>query len=139
MEKLYVDTNVFISYWDAEYGRKISDAFECYAGDLFERALSCEFQICVSERVVYELEKKMGKARVGRLIEPFKQKGKWSLLETNSNIWSRARKVNEEYGIHFADAFHTAVAEFFNVPLVTWNLKDFEKVSTLDLRTPKDL
>jgi len=141
MQKIYVDTNVFISYWDSEYGRKVTDAFECFSEQLFNRAIDCEFHIYISDKTFQKLRGAFGmpsqKARF--LLSGFTKVNKMTFLESSEEIWDRANEINKNYKTHRADALHAAFAEKEDAILVTWNIKDFEGMNFLEIRTPKEL
>ena len=138
-KEIYIDTNVFISYWDVEYGRNITDYLEYYAGELLQRTLRCEFTILFSESVLNELKRKIEPTRLKALLGPFYDKKKIKYFNLNKEMGLRAKEICKKYGTHYADALHAAAAEYYDAPMITWNLKDFEFLDFLEVRTPKDL
>jgi predicted nucleic acid-binding protein len=141
MKKIYIDSNVFISYWNMEYGRNIHDYLEYFSEQLFERSIKCEFYILISDLVLDELDRFIKPPRTSALslLKPFEELDKLKILQKSDGAWTRAKEICKTYGTHLADALHAAFAEEERATLVTWNVKDFIDIEFIEVRTPQDL
>ncbi len=137
-----MDTNVFISYLDEEYGRKITDFLEYYSGEVFKRTLSCEFSIIISDLTIEEMLRK-GKVSEGRLktiLKNYQTINKLEILYPDAKDYEQALYLGKERGIHHADALHAVLSKKAGATLITWNLKDFNPVKDwIEVKSPKEL
>ena len=132
MARVYVDSNVFISLWDHEFGGP-TDFLEHYAEEFFNRALSCEFIIVISDLVVEEVYKfmKFNDKEINNSLRPYMEANKLEIVATEEELWQHAHdRIRRGEGTHLADMVHTLVAEREAIPVVTWNIKDFPGAHT---------
>lgn len=142
MKKVYVDSNVFISFWDKEYGRNITDFLEYYSEEVLNRVIGCEFFIVISDWTVKEL---MAREQVSReelmsALSPYQLIQKLEIVTPDSNDFEEAKRIKKQTGIHYPDSMHAALAKKAGAIIVTWNTKDFNLVKDIiEVRTPKEL
>ncbi len=142
MQKIYVDANVFISYWDKEYGRNIGDFLEYFSEEIFQRIISCEFYLVVSDFTIKEIKKIMTFSEKDVMFElnHYDEINKLEVINGTEKFWNKAKELSVKNNIHLADALHTVLAKESNSTLVTWNLKDFKKVKDIvNVKSPKEL
>lgn len=126
MERLYIDTNVYISHLDNEFGG-ITRNLGLYSGQLFRRVLSCEFSIIASNLVIRELSRVLkDDASTLDFFTRFRKAGKLEWVFETDNMHRRAKMLSKKHYTHKADLMHAVLAEEANATLVTWNIKDFE-------------
>jgi predicted nucleic acid-binding protein len=92
---------------------------ETHATEFFRRVASCEYTIVCSEIVVNELIR--NDAYSPLFFDEFTQKRKIVFLPISAAIRTHAKTLPT----HYADALHAAIALHANIPLLTWNTKDF--------------
>lgn len=141
MKKIYVDSNVFISFIDKEYGRNIENFLEYFSEEVFKRTVSCEFFIVISELVIHEVMEKMNFSDedIEELLMPYKKLNKLIILDVDNYIWRDFVHLCKKYKTHRSDAIHAILAKKSNSLLVTWNLKDFKNIKDIEVRSPKEL
>jgi len=112
-----------------------------FAFQLLKRTFNCEFEIVVSDWVLKEMEKQIANlALFIELLDRLQKLGKLIKIYKNLEIVKEAKTLTKSSDIHFADALHAAIAKESNAVLVTWNIKDFEKVKDfVEVRQPKEL
>jgi predicted nucleic acid-binding protein len=140
--KIYVDSNLFISYWDREYGRNIENFLEYVSGEILNRTVSCEFSIIISDLTVKEIKRRMvfSDEELNSSLRIYKDMNKLTVIEGTEAMWSQAKKISNERGVHMSDAMHTVFAKEAGAVLVTWNVKDFVNVKDLiTVRHPREL
>ena len=139
-----MDTNVFISFWDNEYGRNITDFLEYYSKNALDRVLSCKFHLIISDLTIKELSEairpKKSREEILTYFEPYEKLDKIRILVPDTTDWEEARRLRNTTGLHLKDALHTVLAKKTKSTLVTWNLKDFQKAGKeVEVRSPKNL
>jgi len=130
MLKLYLDTNIYIDYFDGRVDnlRPLGE----FAFNLLKRVLECEFQIIISSLVLDELEYNTYKENMLSLIKDLKDKNKLLIIDVNEEDIKNANKVKKERKTSYNDTLHAVLANRIKADfLVTRNLKDFEEL--LDL------
>lgn len=114
--KIYFDTNIFIDFLE---NRK--DKFRLlgeYASQVFNRALSCEFYIVISNLVVEELiDHGTSKKEIRELIEWLQPKI-IKIKKTRSDEIN-AKKILINHKTHFKDAIHYVIASKESDKLLT--------------------
>ena len=112
MRKLYVDTNVFVSYLQAEYGKKVTVDQQYEAEMLFDRALKCEFSFCISKSVIYEMVKvmKLSEDSINSFLNRFIKVGKLEVLKPCPEIFKATNEIIFKFGFQSQDAINAAFA-----------------------------
>ncbi|MFH1786272.1 MAG: type II toxin-antitoxin system VapC family toxin [archaeon] len=129
MEKLYIDTNVYVSYLEGEFGG-ITKNLGLYSEQLFKRAFSCEFVIVASEMVVKELLGVIDdKNAVSEIFAELHKAGKLEWVFETEKMARDANRIAALYASHPSDALHSLLAKKAGVPLITWNIKDFANLN----------
>jgi predicted nucleic acid-binding protein len=140
--KIYIDSNLFISYWDREYGRNIENFLEYVSGEILNRTVSCEFSIIISDLTVKEIKRRMAFSDedLDSNFKVYKDMNKLTIIVGTEALWAQAKKLSNERGIHLSDAMHAVLAKETGAVLVTWNVKDFENVKDfVAVKNPKEL
>lgn len=128
MQRIYLDSNVFISLVDREVGRNARGLF--VEAELFlERAKKHGCVLVLSDWFFKEVKKACYLAReevldyflkIGITAEPVAQRETLSLREFKGR------------GMHFPDSLHAAIAVKHGCDcIVTFNTRDFEKIKDL--------
>jgi predicted nucleic acid-binding protein len=118
---IYVDTNVYLDFLlnRTDGLRPLGDN----ARVLFERTVSCEFIIVVSDLVLSEAEHQHLRPALEPLLTRLASFGKLRLVETSCADQREARMLPT----HYADALHAVLARKSGAAfVVTMNIKDFE-------------
>lgn len=101
-KKLYIDTNVWLDYClETQDVRPLDE----YARHIFERAVQCEFVVCVSEIVEYELRKYVTQHE--DLFEPLRIAGKLDRIP----VRYADKKAAEHINAHYPDNVHVYIAQ----------------------------
>ena len=120
MKQIYVDTNVFLSYWFSDFGR-IEDFQEYRTKSLFDRAIKCEFKMLISGLTLYEMSAVSGlskKELIKDWVKPFIAAKKLQILEANQDDITRALNLVKKRKVkHKADAIHAVLAMKNNLTL----------------------
>lgn len=126
--RVYVDSNVLISYMDPCQAREEGSYQEVYANEFFRRALDCEFTVVISPLVVKEVR---GVLRVApevvfASLSELDVRGKLQLIAETEEHWRKGRMISSKEGVHLADAVHAIIAKEADATVLTWNTRDFK-------------
>jgi predicted nucleic acid-binding protein len=126
MNRIYVDTDVFLNTWFREM-LKLNPAF--YRTErLLEKVVECTYYLVISNLTLKELSKKMSLSTndiKAFYFEKYEQMGKLSVVKVTQPMIDQARGVPT----HLTDAVHAVVAKQENAILVTRNIKDFRRAA----------
>jgi predicted nucleic acid-binding protein len=140
--KIYVDTNVFLSYWFSDFG-KLDDFQEYRTKELIKRTIDCEFIFVISDLTLEEMStvSNLGIKEIEKSwLKPLKDAGKLQTVIIDSKDMARAKELIKTKQVgHKKDAIHAAIVENNGLTLVTWNIKDFIGLPTVKVLTPKEL
>ncbi len=137
--KIYLDSNVYISSVREEIDNSLGILF--HNSDLFfalckknKYTLILSSNFFKEVKSVVSLEKDSIESHLLELgipVEVINDTGKYKQL---------AHQIMQKTGIHFADAFHVAIAKSTNCNfIVTWNIKDFRKAGEyVECKTPEE-
>ncbi len=124
-KRIYLDTNIYLDYL-LERKNKQGDDLESKAFRIFERTVSCEFEIILSSWTLEELDKYVPYDKIKFLLASIKKK---TILvkHTPENI-TYAKTISP----HFQDIVHglLAIQEKADV-IVTRDIKGFKKLDHL--------
>ncbi|MFH0714643.1 MAG: hypothetical protein V1847_02680 [Candidatus Diapherotrites archaeon] len=127
--RLYVDSNVLISYVLQEIGKSGNVMFQD-VGFFFEMCRLAKHELVLSDLCVKEVK--------GKTF--FKTEEIFVLLEGIRVIFASVEESDEilaasilrRFGIHWLDALHAAIAVRMGCDgIVSWNWKDFQKTNSL--------
>jgi predicted nucleic acid-binding protein len=138
LQRVYLDSNVFISYIKSEIGKPFRLMFQ-EVEDFFAKCPE-KYILVLSELTFEEIEKKVHYSKSSTL-NFFKG------LEIETEVLEIKNKCVKDAGcfikkgVHSSDALHSALAINSNCDiLLTFNTKDFEAVKDLiELKEPEDL
>ncbi len=124
MQRIYLDSNVFISLFDKELGRNIRGLF-VEAEWFFERVKQKNHVLILSELFFEEVRKQTYLSESEITVYLKEQSVNFETVRIKSGLpW---RKFVAK-GVHYSDALHMAAAIAFKCDcIVTFNIKDFEK------------
>ena len=118
--KLYLDTNFYLDYFlDRKDNLK---PLGLYASKLYSEAVSCRFQVLISEIVVEELCKvlKISESLVWeKILGGLKAREKISQICFNEEAKQNAGFFSEKFNLPAVDSVHLALASGNNAILVT--------------------
>ncbi len=117
---IYLDTNIYRDFLEMRTNRKGRPLDEL-SGKVFDRAVSCEFNIVISDWVIEQLshQSMLEKSRV--LFSELKERKKFIHVLTDNEDRIAARKSG-----NYDDYLHALLARKGNAEyLITRNIKDF--------------
>ncbi|MFH1751576.1 MAG: PIN domain-containing protein [archaeon] len=138
LQKVYLDSNVFIAFIKSEIGKPFKLMFQ-EVEDFFKEC-SEKYLIVLSKHAMEEIERIVcyNKEDTKNFFKEMRIP-----IETIQTISEDNRIAREFFrkGIHFADALHVALAVRANCEiLLTFNKKDFKLVEgIIKVREPKEL
>ncbi|MFH1751487.1 MAG: type II toxin-antitoxin system VapC family toxin [archaeon] len=125
MKRIYLDSNVFISVLKEEIGRNVRGLF-VEAGQFFEKVKQEKHVIVLSDWFFEEVIENCF-TDINGITEYLKNLGVQLEIVKKQNPNSRELI---KLGLHYSDAVHAAIALQNKCDcIVTFNIKDFEKVS----------
>lgn len=138
MVNLYLDANVYIDYWEDRKDnlRPLGD----FAYNLLRRAINCEFVVCYSDLVLFEVCKGCHMSRdevFEHIFFPLEKAGK--LRHITYSYEPEATNVSKENNIHKADAVHIVLAEKCNAILVSRDNELLELRKRFNITKPEEL
>ncbi len=127
-ELIYIDTNVYLDYWEARID-KMRPLGE-FAYNVIKRAIDCEFIVIVSDIVFKELENHLDKQSIESIFKDLRHYNKLESVESLVEELEKAKTLAAQYNSSCNDVAHALVAKRAGACyLVTRNLKDFENLS----------
>jgi len=138
--RLYVDSNVILSYIKQELGGLIK-AQVVRTKDFLINCQKERHIIIISDLTLKEI-KKIGYYSQEEVEELLKQYDIiFEIIESNEERVKKAKRIEQEMGVHYPDSLHIQLALDSKADaIVTWNLKDFESAEGLiPIRSPADL
>lgn len=130
MTKIYVDTNVYLDYFEGrtDYMRPLGD----FAYEVFQRTLSCEFTIILSGLVVKEILNNRDEEQVYDLINELKEKNKIIKTKATFEDKEKAGQIVKQKRTSFPDTLHAVIAQRMGAEyLVTRNIQDFVELQEM--------
>jgi len=138
--RLYVDSNVILSYIKQELGGLIK-AQVVRTKDFLINCQKERHIIIISDLTLKEI-KKIGYYSQEEVEELLKQYDIiFEIIESNEERVKKAKRIEQEMGVHYPDSLHIQLALDSKADaIVTWNLKDFESAEELiPICSPADL
>lgn len=141
MIKLYLDTNVFLSYWQQEM-RGFVPLFE-RVRRIFEETIECKYYLVISGLTIAEMALKIKVPEelvVEEYLKEFSLVQKIDIVSNTKQEWSEARKLAREIGLHLKDSLHVIAAKNQGCILVTEDKTHREKASKkIEIRNLEEL
>ncbi|MDD5148155.1 MAG: type II toxin-antitoxin system VapC family toxin [Candidatus ainarchaeum sp.] len=136
MKRVYLDSNVFISWINQEINGNFRPLFA--EAELFFRKAKEQGNVLVLPGLFFqEVERKTYQNKES-VLAYFETRGiKTEIVQAPENL---PLKDFLDKGVHFLDAFHAAIAIEKNCGcIVTFNVKDFEKIKEkIEIFLPSD-
>ena len=120
MKKLYVDTNIYIDYWE-DRKDKMRPLGE-FAFNLFKRTIQCEFMIFYSELIEKEICKVCNISEeecYTRFFKDLEIAGKLKFVNITNKILENAKKLKNEMDMPIGDIIHYLIAKENSLFFVT--------------------
>lgn len=132
MQRLYIDTNIFIDALEdrnSRYGRDMGTE----AMSIFSQARYGQYELVISEWTLEELYKNVDEEKVEELLEDIDDIKFCKYTEEQE-------KQAKENSDHWQDYLHGLIAEENNVDcIVTQNIKDFKILSGVKAKLPSQV
>jgi len=138
-DKIYVDTNIFLDWWldRADNLRPIGE----FAFRLFKQAVSCRFDVLVSDYTVSELMNVLcfSESRVlGDVLVLLKEADKLFIVSASPAQKEEAEKFAGLHGLPRTDVLHAILARDNDAVLVTRD-RHFEEIGICRTAKPENL
>jgi len=130
MEKIYIDTNVFMDYFlnRVDKLRPLGD----FAFNLIRKIIKKEYMVVISDLIIIELEYNGFEKEIKILLEKFKESKNLIFVESMEEDNVKTNKIVRKKGTDFNDTKHAIIANRCKVDhFVTRNVKDFEELGDL--------
>ena len=134
MVRIYCDANLFLDHFGSRKDR-IRDLGE-FAFRIFRRTLDCEFELIISDWLLYELKNYVPPEKLKEFLDEFKQKNKLiKVYKTDEDI-KKAKEVSN----HFQDILHQLLAKKAGAKyLLTRNVQDYIVMDSLEIKFPENI
>ncbi len=106
---IYLDTNIYLDWLEGRTDR-LRPLGE-FAFSIIKRAISCEFEIVVSDFVISELSKFVNEKEIMGSLDILKRHDKLMFIKENPGDFKEAKELSAKYGIHWQDALHAVLAK----------------------------
>ncbi|RJQ21873.1 PIN domain-containing protein [Candidatus Woesearchaeota archaeon] len=135
MDKIYVDTNVYIDLFEGRKDR-FRDLGE-FALNVFRKIREGEYSLVISDWVIEEFKKYRSEEEINRLVSDLKKEQVITILRADGDE-KQARELSNN---NFPDALHVVLAKKGNaICIVTRNIQDFAEFRNLiEIRMPEEL
>ena len=134
MTRIYCDTNIFLDYFFSRQDR-FRDLGD-FAYKIFRRTLDCEFEIIISDWLLYELNLYIKENDLREFLEDFKNKNKIIKVYKNIDDIKNAKRMSK----HFQDELHKILARKARAKyLITRNIKDYTITDELEIKLPENI
>jgi len=100
MVKIYCDTNIFLDHFGSRKDR-FRDLGE-FAFQIFRRTLDCEFELIISDWLLYELKNYVPPEKLKEFLEEFKKKNKLIKINKTDEDIKKAKEISN----YFQDILH---------------------------------
>lgn len=127
MKRLYLDSNIFLAYWQEEM-RGFIPLFE-RVKRIFEKTIECEYFIYISDLTLTELEGKLRTTKKkirDEYLKEFLLVEKIKIITITRAEWEEAKAVSSKIGLHLKDSLHLLAARYYNCILITED-RDFKE------------
>ena len=113
MVRIYCDTNIYI---DVFQNREVKYRdLGALARSIFSRSLDCEFELIISDWLLYELGKHIDSNKITEFFIDFKKKNKLVKINKSDEDVEIAKKLaSSNPETHFQDVLHQILAKKMN-------------------------
>lgn len=121
MCRIYCDTNIYLDFLlgRTDYMRPLNE----FAYQIFRRVEQGEFNLIISDHLLYELENNLDADKIARLLEPLAEKGKIVKIYKSREDVLKANEISRE---HWKDALHAILANKAKaIYLLTRNIRHY--------------
>jgi len=132
--RIYCDANIYLDLFESrkDHFRDLGE----FAYQLLKRTLDCEFDLIVSDWLLYELGKYVSEEKMTEFFSDYKQKNKIINIKYTGDDMKVAKHISP----HFQDALHQLLAKRGGAKyLVTRNVKDFDYDKELQIVFPENI
>ena len=134
MVKIYCDTNLFLDHFGSRKDR-LRDLGD-FAFRIFRRTLDCEFELIISDWLLYELKNYVPPEKLKEFLEEFKKKNKIVKIYKADEDIKKAKEISN----HFQDMLHQILAKKAGAKyLLTRNIQDYIKMEGLEIKFPENI
>lgn len=105
---IYLDTNIYLDWLEGRTDR-LRPLGE-FAFSIIKRAISCEFEIVVSDLILFELKRHAKAKDVLDMLSLLSKKNKIVKAECLDEVRSEAKRIGAETGVHWQDVAHALIA-----------------------------
>jgi predicted nucleic acid-binding protein len=132
--KIYCDANIYLDLFENRKDR-LRDLGE-FAHQLLRRTLECEFDLIISDWLLFELKQYVKVETLTEFLEQYKQKNKIIKVAHTPEDIRQAKLISS----HYQDALHQILAKRGGAKyLVTRNVQDFTCDSDLQIKFPENI
>jgi predicted nucleic acid-binding protein len=132
-KKVYVDSNIYIDYFDNREGKFAT--WGEFAFQFFRRTFECEFKIVMSAQIFKELNKLGYEENIDDLFYSLKDMEKIEFVFSSPKLNNEARDMKTS---HYGDRLHYLLAKKAKVDfIVTRNWKDFYDFKDVEAFPPE--
>lgn len=132
--RIYCDANIYVDLFE-DRRDKIRPLGE-FAFQLLKRTLDCEFDLIISDWVLYELKQYVKPEKLSDFLEEYKKKNKIIKISRTPEDIKAAKSKSE----HFQDALHQILAKRAGAKyLVTRNIQHFSYDPDLEIKFPENI
>jgi len=120
MTKLYLDTNIFLAYWQQEM-RGFIPLFE-RARRIFEEIIECKYYLIISDLTITEMALKINvpeEVVIEEYLKEFSLVGKMEVVSNTQEDWRNAKRLSGGICLHLKDSLHVVAAKKRGCILVT--------------------
>lgn len=105
MPSIYLDTNIYLDYWEAR-SDKLRPLGE-FAYSVLRRSVECEFVILVSDLVLFELRKCVEDTEIKEVLSSLKDNRKLVVEKVSDSDVGKAKSLKKKYAeIPLPDLIH---------------------------------
>ena len=134
MDRIYVDTNVYLNLFKLEEGRWHN--FTDVAVELFNKVRQGEYTLVISDWVIKEFSKKRDRQEIEKVLKEI-SKDNLVEIETTVEDKQKARNISSE---NYPDALHVVLAMKGKAIYLVTRDSDFEEFGNLiEIRFPEEL
>lgn len=134
MVRIYCDTNIFLDYFGSRKDR-FRDLGE-FAFQIFRRTLDCEFELIISDWLLYELKNYVPPEKLKEFLEEFKKKNKIIKINKTDEDIKKAKEISS----HFQDILHQLLAKKAGAKyLLTRDIQGYVVMEGLEIKFPENI
>ncbi len=134
MQKFYLDTNIWLDYFEnrSDGLRPLGE----FAYQFLKNCVKFHCEIHYSDFTLYELNNKLSENKFLESIEFIKEN--IIFIKSTKEDWIESQKLSKEINLHSADALHLTLAKKNNCILITRD-KHFESIDLIEIKKPEEV